>query len=267
MSGERKMFERMREDIQSVFHRDPAARNAFEVVTCYPGLHAVWLHRIAHALWVSGWKWLARVVSNFGRWMTGIEIHPGAKIGRRFFIDHGMGIVIGETAEIGNDVTLYQGVTLGGTSWNKGKRHPTLEDGVVVGAGAKVLGPFTVGAGAKIGSNAVVTKAVPAGATAVGIPGKIIVKSDDEQEARRQAMAEKIGFDAYGVGQDMPDPVARAIGQLLDHLQAVDGRLEDVSRALATLDCDYRAKALPKLRDEDFAEICKDQQSSDKPAA
>lgn len=259
------MFERIREDIQSVFHRDPAARNAFEVVTCYPGLHAVWLHRVAHALWRAGWKWLARVVSNFGRWMTGIEIHPGAKIGRRFFIDHGMGIVIGETAEIGNDVTLYQGVTLGGTSWNKGKRHPTLEDGVVVGAGAKVLGPFTVGAGAKIGSNAVVTKAVPAGATAVGIPGKIIVKSDDEQEAKRQAMAEKIGFDAYGVGQDMPDPVARAIGQLLDHLHAVDGRLEDVSKALASMDCGYRAKALPALRDEDFAEVCKGQ--GDKPAA
>ncbi|WP_445937731.1 serine O-acetyltransferase [Pseudomonas sp.] len=258
------MFERMQEDIQSVFHRDPAARNAFEVVTCYPGLHAVWLHRIAHALWGSGWKWLARVVSNFGRWMTGIEIHPGAKIGRRFFIDHGMGIVIGETAEIGNDVTLYQGVTLGGTSWNKGKRHPTLEDGVVVGAGAKVLGPFTVGAGAKIGSNAVVTKEVPAGATAVGIPGRIIVKTDDEQEAKRQAVAEKLGFDAYGVSQDMPDPVARAIGQLLDHLHAVDGRLEGMCGALKSLGSDYCAKDLPQLRDEDFAGVVKD---ADKPAA
>ncbi len=259
------MFERMREDIQSVFHRDPAARNAFEVVTCYPGLHAVWLHRLAHGLWVSGWKWLARVVSNFGRWLTGVEIHPGAKIGRRFFIDHGMGIVIGETAEIGDDVTLYQGVTLGGTSWNKGKRHPTLEDGVVVGAGAKVLGPFTVGAGAKIGSNAVVTKAVPAGATAVGIPGRIIVKADDEQEAKRQAIAEKLGFDAYGVSQDMPDPVARAIGQLLDHLQAVDGRLEGMCAALKALGSDYCAKDLPVLRDEDFAGVVKD--SDDKPAA
>ena len=256
------MFERMQEDIQSVFHRDPAARNAFEVVTCYPGLHAVWLHRVAHALWVRGWKWLARVVSNFGRWMTGIEIHPGAKIGRRFFIDHGMGIVIGETAEIGNDVTLYQGVTLGGTSWNKGKRHPTLEDGVVVGAGAKVLGPFTVGAGAKIGSNAVVTKAVPAGATAVGIPGRVIVKTDDEQEAKRQAIAEKLGFDAYGVSQDMPDPVARAIGQLLDHLHAVDGRLEGMCGALKSLGSDYCAKDLPQLRDEDFAGVVKD---ADKP--
>ncbi|MBP1141731.1 serine O-acetyltransferase [Pseudomonas sp. PvP009] len=253
------MFERLREDIQSVFHRDPAARNAFEVLTCYPGMHAIWLHRFAHILWCTGWKWPARVVSNFGRWMTGIEIHPGARIGRRFFIDHGMGIVIGETAEIGNDVTLYQGVTLGGTSWNAGKRHPTLEDGVVVGAGAKVLGPFTVGAGAKIGSNAVVTKAVPAGATAVGIPGRIIVKSDDEVEARRKAMAEKLGFDAYGVSADMPDPVARAIGQLLDHLQAVDGRLEGMCDALGRLGSDYRAKELPELRDEVF-DCVKDRQ-------
>lgn len=246
------MFERLREDIQSVFHRDPAARNSFEVLTCYPGMHAIWLHRLAHILWNNGWKWPARVVSNFGRWMTGIEIHPGAKVGRRFFIDHGMGIVIGETAEIGNDVTLYQGVTLGGTSWNAGKRHPTLEDGVVVGAGAKVLGPFTVGAGAKIGSNAVVTKAVPAGATAVGIPGRIIIKSNDDVEAKRKAIAEKLGFDAYGVSEDMPDPVARAIGQLLDHLQAVDGRLEGMCEALKGLGSDYCAKELPELRDEVF---------------
>ncbi|HEX8596087.1 MAG TPA: serine O-acetyltransferase [Pseudomonas sp.] len=246
------MFERLREDIQSVFHRDPAARNAFEVLTCYPGMHAIWLHRLAHILWRQGLKWPARVVSNFGRWMTGIEIHPGAKVGRRFFIDHGMGIVIGETAEIGNDVTLYQGVTLGGTSWNAGKRHPTLEDGVVVGAGAKVLGPFTVGAGAKIGSNAVVTKAVPAGATAVGIPGRIIIKSDDDVQAKRKAIAEKLGFDAYGVSEDMPDPVARAIGQLLDHLQAVDVRLEGMCDALKGLGSDYCAKELPELHDEVF---------------
>jgi serine O-acetyltransferase len=249
------MFERVKEDIRSVFHRDPAARNAFEVLTCYPGLHAIWMHRLAHLLWRNGWKWLARLVSNFARWYTGIEIHPGAKIGRRFFIDHGMGIVIGETAEIGDDVTLYQGVTLGGTSWDKGKRHPTLEDGVVVGAGAKVLGPFTVGAGAKIGSNAVVTKAVPAGATAVGIPGRIIAKADDELEAKRQAIAEKYGFDAYGVGHDMPDPMARAISQLLDHLHAVDGRLEGISDALRGLGSDYCARELPALRDEDFAEV------------
>ncbi|WP_311969029.1 serine O-acetyltransferase [Pseudomonas baltica] len=246
------MFERVREDIQSVFHRDPAARNAFEVLTCYPGLHAIWLHHAAHALWVRDWKWIARMVSNFSRWLTGIEIHPGAKVGRRFFIDHGMGIVIGETVEIGDDVTLYQGVTLGGTSWNAGKRHPTLEDGVVVGAGAKVLGPFTVGAGAKIGSNAVVTKAVPAGATAVGIPGRIITRTDAVQDANRKAMAEKIGFEAYGVSEDMPDPIAKAIGQLLDHLHAVDGRLEGMCDALGKLDSDYHAKELPELRDEDF---------------
>ncbi|MCO3663255.1 serine O-acetyltransferase [Pseudomonas aeruginosa] len=249
------MFERVREDIQSVFHRDPAARNALEVLTCYPGLHAVWLHRLAHGLWTSGWKWLARLVSNFGRWMTGIEIHPGARIGRRFFIDHGMGIVIGETAEIGDDVTLYQGVTLGGTTWNKGKRHPTLGNNVVVGAGANVLGPFTVGEGAKVGSNAVVTKEVPPGATVVGIPGRIIMREDSEQQAKRQAMAEKLGFDAYGVSQDMPDPVARAIGQLLDHLQAVDGRLEGMCQALTALGSDYCAKDLPVLREEDFAGV------------
>lgn len=247
------MFERLREDIQSVFHRDPAARNAFEVLTCYPGMHAIWLHRLSGSLWRKDLKWPARMVSNFGRWLTGIEIHPGAKVGRRFFIDHGMGIVIGETAEIGDDVTLYQGVTLGGTSWNKGKRHPTLESGVVVGAGAKVLGPFTVGAGAKVGSNAVVTKPVPAGATVVGIPGRIIVKSDEtDAEAKRKAMAEKIGFDAYGVSEDMPDPVAKAIGQLLDHLQAVDVRMEDMGKALKSLGCEYREKELPELHREVF---------------
>ncbi|WP_341959708.1 serine O-acetyltransferase [Pseudomonas sp. RC10] len=247
------MFERLREDIQSVFHRDPAARNAFEVLTCYPGMHAIWLHRLSGWLWHKDLKWPARMVSNFGRWLTGIEIHPGAKVGRRFFIDHGMGIVIGETAEIGDDVTLYQGVTLGGTSWNKGKRHPTLESGVVVGAGAKVLGPFTVGAGAKVGSNAVVTKPVPAGATVVGIPGRIIVKADeDETHAKRKAIAEKIGFDAYGVSEDMPDPVAKAIGQLLDHLQAVDVRMEDMGKALKSLGCEYREQELPELRKDVF---------------
>lgn len=258
------MFERLREDIQSVFHRDPAARNAFEVLTCYPGMHAIWLHRLSGWLWRNELKWPARLVSNFGRWLTGIEIHPGAKVGRRFFIDHGMGIVIGETAEIGDDVTLYQGVTLGGTSWNKGKRHPTLESGVVVGAGAKVLGPFTVGAGAKVGSNAVVTKAVPAGATVVGIPGRIIVKSDDEAEAKRKAIAEKLGFDAYGVSEDMPDPVARAIGQLLDHLQAMDVRVEDMGKALKSLGGEYREKELPELHQEVF-DCMKERCESDAP--
>src|SRR6185369_16472430 len=157
------MLQRFREDIASVFDRDPAARSTWEVVTCYPGFHALVLHRISHWVWGHGFKWLARFMSHLGRWFTGIEIHPGATIGRRFFIDHGMGVVIGETAEIGNDVTLYHGVTLGGTSWNKGKRHPTLKDGVVIGAGAKILGPIVIGEDAKVGSNAVVVRDVPPG--------------------------------------------------------------------------------------------------------
>lgn len=249
------MFNGIREDMASVFHRDPAARSKWEVLLCYPGLHAIWLHRLAHWLWQREARLLARMLSNLGRWLTGIEIHPGARLGRRFFIDHGMGVVIGETAEIGDDVTLYQGVTLGGTSWNKGKRHPTLEDGVVVGAGAKVLGPFTVGKGAKVGSNAVVTKAVPAGATVVGIPGRIITRDDSrdaEQDCKRQAMAEKMGFDAYGETRDMPDPVARAIGQMLDHMHAVDSRLEGMCHALTELGSDYCARDLPKLDAEKF---------------
>ena len=227
------MFDSIKEDIASVFNRDPAARNTLEVLLNYPGLHAVLLHRLAHRLWRANWKLLARQISSFGRFMTGIEIHPGAVIGRRFFIDHGMGVVIGETAEVGDDVTLYQGVTLGGTSWDKGKRHPTLENNVVVGAGAKILGPFIVGAGAKIGSNAVVTKEVPAGATVVGIPGRIIHTShDDEAEQRRIDMAKKIGFEAYGIANGMPDPVTEAIRQLLDHTLAVDAKLTRMCKAL-----------------------------------
>ncbi len=239
------MFDRIREDIASVFDRDPAARNTWEVLTCYPGLHAVWGHRVSHWLWTHGLRWLARLNSNIARWLTGIEIHPGARIGRRFFIDHGMGIVIGETAEIGDDVTLYQGVTLGGTSWNKGKRHPTLENNVVVGAGAKVLGPFTVGAGARIGSNAVVVKAVPAGATAVGIPARItreVVPSES-----MKAMAQKLGFDAYGLSQDMPDPVANAFSSMLDHIQQLDERVIQLCSALHKLDSRLPESSLPPL--------------------
>lgn len=242
------MISRMREDIRSVFHRDPAARTTFEVLTCYPGLHAVWLHRIAHWLWLRNWKLLARLVSHSARWITGIEIHPGAKIGRRFFIDHGMGVVIGETAEIGDDVTLYHGVTLGGTTWNTGKRHPTLEDGVVVGAGAKVLGPFTVGTGAKIGSNAVVTKEVPAGATAVGIPGRII-------EARKESASERADFDAYGVTGDMPDPVARSIGAILSHLKDMEGRMDGMCGALNDLGSDYCAGELKKVPESGLEDV------------
>ncbi|MGE6606809.1 serine O-acetyltransferase [Halomonas sp. NPDC076908] len=256
------MFQRLREDINSVFDRDPAARNFLEVLTNYPGLHALLLHRCGHWLWKKNLKWLARTLSTFSRWLTGIEIHPGATIGRRFFIDHGMGVVIGETAQVGNNVTLYQGVTLGGTSWNKGKRHPTLEDGVIVGAGAKILGPFTVGAGAKIGSNAVVTKEVPPGATVVGIPGKIVKRADPDVEealdvdpARREAICQKFGFDAYGVSQDMPDPVARSMQAMLDHMHAVDERIERMCSTLRKLDANYRDGQLPALRDEDFADI------------
>ena len=167
------MFTRLREYVRSVFDRDPAARSVWEVLTCYPGVHAIGVHRLSNWFWTHGFRWLGRFASHVGRFFTGVEIHPGATIGRRFFIDHGMGVVIGETAVIGDDVTLYHGVTLGGTSWNKGKRHPTLEDGVVVGAGAQILGPITIGARAKVGSNAVVVKNVPPGTTAVGNPARV----------------------------------------------------------------------------------------------
>ena len=216
------MFQRLREDIGVVFDRDPAARTFFEVLTTYPGLHAILWHRVSHALWGWNLKWLARLSSHLARWLTGIEIHPGATIGRRVFIDHGMGVVIGETAEVGDDCTLYHGVTLGGTSWQKGKRHPTLEPGVIIGAGAKVLGPITLGRGAKVGSNAVVVKDVPAGATAVGIPARIL----DEKDKEREEAAKKLGFSAYGVGADMNDPMVKALHGLIDHSQTTDQRIE-----------------------------------------
>ena len=196
------MFARLREDIRIVFDRDPAARTFFEVLTTYPGLHAILWHRFSHGLWNLDLKWLARLSSTLARWMTGIEIHPGAKLGRRVFIDHGMGVVVGETAEIGDDCTLYHGVTLGGTSWRKGKRHPTLEAGVIVGAGAKILGPITLGAGAKVGSNAVVVKDVPAGATAIGIPARIL---DVEQDRAREEAAKKLGELAKQQGEIAKD--------------------------------------------------------------
>jgi serine O-acetyltransferase len=218
------MFARIKEEIAVVFERDPAARNAWEVVTCYPGFHAMLFHRLGHRLWGSGFKWLARFVSHIGRGLTGIEIHPGATIGRRFFIDHGMGVVIGQTAEIGDDCTLYHGVTLGGTSWSPGKRHPTLGDGVVVGAGAKILGPITVGDGAKVGSNAVVVKPVPAGATAIGIPARIV--ESHETNGR---------FAAYGVVRDANDPLAQALHDLIDHTGETDRRIEHILAELKRL--------------------------------
>ncbi|CAH2892597.1 MAG: Serine acetyltransferase (EC [uncultured Paraburkholderia sp.] len=266
------MFTRLREDIATIRERDPAARSAWEVLTCYPGLHALVLHRFAHACWQAQRRWLARFVSQMARFMTGIEIHPGATVGRRVFIDHGMGVVIGETAQIGDDCTIYQGVTLGGTSLTRGaKRHPTLERGVIVGAGAKVLGGFTVGADAKIGSNAVVTKPVPAGGTAVGNPARIIVPAASgaaasvvakvaevangrasaaldvatadraaanngarESEASKLA-GERSAFCAYGITPNADDPVSLAIHGLIDHAATQAKRIDEIVMALEHL--------------------------------
>ena len=241
------MLERLKEDIDCVFERDPAARNRWEVITAYPGVHAVLMHRVNHALWRNGFRWLARFLSHLTRWFTGVEIHPGAVLGRRLFIDHGMGVVIGETAEIGDDCTLYHGVTLGGTTWEKGKRHPTLGRDVVIGAGAKVLGPLMIGDSVRIGSNAVVLKDVPAGATVVGIPGRIVSAPRTEDEERRAAMARKIGFDAYGGTKDMPDPVANAINSMLDHLHVIDKRMEEMCHGLQSLGAELADLQLPEL--------------------
>ena len=224
------MFSRIREDIRCVFDRDPAARNVWEVITCYPGFHALQMHRFSHTLWRMKLRWLARLSSHVARFLTGIEIHPGATIGRRVFIDHGMGVVIGETAEIGDDCTLYHGVTLGGVSWNKGKRHPTLGKGVVVGAGAKILGPFVVGAGAKIGSNSVVVKAVPEGATVVGIPARVVEHGAEKGEAGRMA------FDAYAVSADLDDPLNKVLLTLGTRTEDIDGRLAEILRRLEALE-------------------------------
>lgn len=226
------MLDQVREDIRVVFERDPAARSTWEVVTCYPGFHALLFHRLSHRLWQLGLKWLARWISHFSRWITGIEIHPGATIGRRFFIDHGMGVVIGETSVIGDECTLYHGVTLGGTSWNKGKRHPTLGTGVVIGAGAKVLGPILLGDGARVGSNAVVVKDVPAGSTAVGIPARIL---DEESKLVREQAAERMGFSAYAISADMNDPVVKAIHGIVDHTAHTDGRIAYILEQLEKL--------------------------------
>ena len=214
------MFEKLRSDIDCILDRDPAARSRWEVLTCYPGLHAIYIHKLARWFWLRGLRWLGRFISHFGRWLTGIEIHPGAKIGSCVFIDHGMGVVIGETAEVGDGCTIYQGVTLGGTSLYPGtKRHPTLGAGVIVGAGAKVLGGFTVGDGARIGANSVVVKEVAAGATVVGIPGRVV-------EDPKRGKAER--FAAYAVVQEQDDPYAKAIQQLVEHSQ-------ELERALAAL--------------------------------
>ncbi len=218
------------EDIQAVRDRDPAARSIFEVILCYPGIHALMIHRFSHALWNHKFFLFARWISSIGRFMTGIEIHPGAQIGRRVFIDHGMGVVIGETTIVGEDCTLYQGVTLGGTSLSPGKRHPTLEAGVVVGAGAKVLGPITIGMDAKIGSNAVVVNSVPASATAVGIPARILssnrveskLDKTSESTSSEKPLTPAHPFAAYGTGASMPDPVQQTLQELLDRIEALE---------------------------------------------
>ena len=250
------MFSRIKEEIDCVFDRDPAAQTVFEVITAYPGFHALIIHRIASMCWRKEFRWLGRFISHLGRWLTGIEIHPGAEIGRRFFIDHGMGVVIGETAIIGDDCTLYHGVTLGGTSWNKGKRHPTLHNNVVVGAGAKVLGPIEIGEGARIGSNSVVVKAVPAGATVVGIPGHIIDRDSAQTKTskKREEIANKMGFNAYGATADMPDPVAHAINHMLDHIHLMDKQLDSMKQVLNKSGIEYKEQDIPALDDCEIKE-------------
>ncbi|GLR72943.1 serine O-acetyltransferase [Agaribacter marinus] len=249
------MFSDFRDDIKSVFHRDPAAKSSIEVILNYPGLHAVWIHRISHKLWLKKLGWLARILSTFARFLTGIEIHPGASLGRRVFIDHGMGVVIGETAVLGDDVTLYHGVTLGGTTWNKGKRHPTLKNNAVVGAGAKILGPITIGENARVGSNSVVVKDVPDDATCVGIPGRIIQmqkKQGSQNGSKRIEIAKKYGFDAYAVAEDNPDPVANAMGLLLEHVHLMDKKVEEMCGVIQSLGGDVCTDSLPHISAEDF---------------
>ena len=232
------MFKRLREDVASVFERDPAARSTWEVLTCYPGLHAIWIHRVAHAFWGIGLHWAGRFVSNVARWATGIEIHPAATVGRRVFIDHGMGVVVGETAEIGDDCTIYQGVTLGGTQLYRGaKRHPTLGKRVVIGAGAKILGGFTVGDDAKVGSNAVVVKEVPPGATVVGVAGRILERDATERE--------KAQFSAYGVVQGENDPYAKTLQALVDHAQDLEQAVSALTERLRRLEQKDGAKPDP----------------------
>ena len=228
-------FKKLGDEISGIIARDPAARSRLEVVLCYPGFHALLFYRLAHRAWSAGWLVLGRFLSHLGRVLTGIEIHPGAKIGRRLFIDHGMGVVIGETAEIGDDVTLYQGVTLGGTSLQKTKRHPTLGDRVIVGSGAQILGPFKVGDGARIGANAVVVAEVPPGVTMVGIPARA---------AHSRAQADS-AFCAYGLaGHELPDPTARAINGLLDELTLLKARLAELEAAQLSIDGTGRPPAV-----------------------
>lgn len=225
------MWQLLKEDVTCVFDRDPAARNIIDVLTCYSGVHAILFHRVNHWMWARGLRWPARFLGNIARWLTGIEIHPGALIGRRFFVDHGTGVVIGETAEIGDDVTLYQGVTLGGRTLDEGKRHPTLGNNVVVGAGAKILGPFTVEDDARIGSNAVVLHPVPAGATVVGVPGRVVRCKDKtprclELVRENAQLMRQQAFDAYGVAGETDDPMEHALESLQQQVAEMRAELD-----------------------------------------
>ncbi|UEC42628.1 MAG: Serine acetyltransferase PaaD-like protein involved in Fe-S cluster assembly [Methanothrix sp.] len=234
---------RIREDIQTVFEKDPAARSIWEVLACYPGLHAIWIHRISHTLWTHRLRFPARLLSHISRFLTGVEIHPGAKIGRRFFIDHGMGVVIGETAEVGDDVLMYMGTVLGGTSLEKVKRHPTLEDGVVIGSGAIVLGPVTIGRRAKIGAGSVVVRSVPAGATVVGVPGRI---AEPECPSTRTDLN-------YA---NLPDPMLRVVSRLLDRQNWMEDRLRSMERALSGPQAEKIKEKL--AREEEVREALRD---------
>jgi serine O-acetyltransferase len=235
------IFKRLADDIDAILAHDPAARSRLEVVLCYPGLHAVAFHRLAHAAWRKDWKLAGRFISHVVRWLTGIEIHPGARIGRRLFVDHGMGVVIGETSEIGDDVTLYQGVVLGGISLNEGKRHPTLGNKVIVGAGAKILGPVTIGDGARVGANAVVLKDVAAGATMVGVPAR---------QVARTAKRDRSEFCAYGQDPDLPDPVATAIDAMCGDIAKLRARVVELEDLVTSLRAQREAGPAPSVGEE-----------------
>jgi len=234
------VFKTIREDIKSVFDRDPAARSVLEIIFCYPGLHAVWFYRIAHWFWTRNFYFIGRFTSHLGRFFTGVEIHPGAKIGNKFFIDHGMGVVIGETAEIGDNVTLYHGVTLGGVTWDKVKRHPTLEDNVVIGSGAKILGPFTVGRGAKVGSNSVVVKEVPPNATVVGIPGRVVMEEKKADDARPDLEHGKL-----------PDPEAKAIACLFEQIRSLEKKVQELTVHLTENEAKSAEVSVKQVQDDD----------------
>ena len=246
------MFRRIRDDINSVFARDPAARNGVEILLLYPGLHAIWWHRLNHWLWNRKLRWPARMLSNIVRLFTGVEIHPGAIVGRRCFIDHASGVVIGETAELGDDCTLYHGVTLGGTSWGSGKRHPTLGNNVVIGAGAKILGPITIGDGARVGCNSVVVKPVPDDATAVGIPAHIVKGQTAKNDDSKARVEQLIGFRAYGEIDDHGDPVAQVVSSMLRHSRALELQVRCLQQALDSAGIDSTRTTIPGIDAADF---------------